>query len=193
MPQNQPFSALPTGTAKKTPAGWVWVAGIVIVVAAVLFVTQKTAPSGDNQDVASDEDAAVADNAPTIVDVPAVVTFDFRPTSVPAGTIFGVDWKVETPEQTFAIQTAVYWDRTSHPGNFGTDVTPKTAGYSESTTGYEAGYFALPGSFEDNIKLSPGDANEVLYMRAYVSLAGKHYWSDEMAVPVKVPGSGGGS
>ena len=191
MPQNQPFSTAPTETTKKTPAGWVWVAGIVIVVAAVLYVTQKTAPSGENEQTNNTEE--IENSAPTIVDVPATVTFSFKPTSLPAGTIFGVDWQVETSEQTFAIKTGVYWDTVSHPGTFGTDITPEIADYPNLTSAYEAGYFALPGGFEDNIKLSAGEAGNVLYMRAYVWLADKHYWSEEMAVPIKVPGTGGGS
>ena len=166
-----------------------WVAAIVIIVAGILYLTQKQAPAGEN-----DQDANMATNtAPTVVDVPATVSFSYEPTSVPVGAIFGVDWQVETSEQTYATETAIYWDMSSHPGDFDTSTAPSAAGYKNHTTTYSTGYFALPGPFEDNIKTDDGDAGKVLYMRAYVALAGKHYWSKEIAVPVKARSAGGGS
>lgn len=192
MPQNPPQTPI-APQKRPTPPGWAIVAGIVIIVAAILFLTQKTAPSGVNE-ATNDEESAVNDeSAPTIVDVPATVSFSFVPSSVPQAGLFGIDWQVETAEQTFATKTAIYWDTSSHPGAFGVDVDPVDSEYDYDTTAYSAGYFALPGSFEDNIKLTGNEGVSVIYMRAYVALAGKHYWSEEVAVPVRTDSQSSGS
>lgn len=172
MPQN------PTEVkaGKVQGLGWLWVAVIVIIVAGILFIFQKKAPAQPTSN----------QTAPTVTmkDIPVTPSFTSKPKSINAGTIFGVDWKIDAAEQTLGSETAVRWDFTSHPGTIGLDVTPEKSNYPNSTQAYAAGNFVIPGTFEDNIRTISTDAGKILYMRIVVTVAGKNYWSDEIAVSI---------
>ncbi len=164
------------GKKGGTP-GWVWLSLVIIVVAGILFITQKqaTAPSDETKQ---------EQPTPGAVDVPLTVTLTGAPKSIVAGTIFGVDWNVAS-EATILTSTAIWWDTTSHPGDFGTEVDGTTAGYAHSTEAYKKGSFAVPADFEDNIKAGDDLVGQIIYLRAHAVVLGKNYWSAEVAVPVK--------
>ncbi len=173
----------PSETAQKGRGlGWVWVAVIVIIVAGILFVTQKKAPTNE----ANETNQAAA---PVVKDIPVTPTLGGVPKSVPTGSLFGLDWNVAASEQTFASATGLVWDVTSHPGDLATSVTPETSGYPSATTTYNSGLTAIPGAFEDNIKLSTSSTAGALYLRVYATVAGKTYWSQEYIIPTKAQGA----
>ncbi len=193
MPQNPPEMHTPPtapSAQKATGLGWVWVAVIVIIVAGILYVTQKKAPS---QSDANDEQAE-GQVMPNVKDIPVTPSMANKPKSVPAGSIFGLDWSVAAAEQTFASETGIAWDTTSHKGAFGIGVAPANAGYPNVSTGHSGGYFGVPGDFEDNIKLATTDAEKALYLRVFATVAGKTYWSEEISIPIRAVGAmNGGS
>lgn len=171
---------------KSFSMGWLWVVVIVIVVAFILFLTQQRAPSGEEEQGDVEEEVVIE-----VKDVPATVTFSSIPSSATAGTLFGIDWEVQADEETGTSHTAVYWGSVSHPGVFGTEVTGEASGYEQFTTAYADELNAVPGSFEDNIRVPDDAANTAIYLRAVAVIAGKSYWSEEISLPVKafpVPG-----
>ncbi len=171
----------PSVTAEKTRGlGWVWVAAIVIVVAGVLYLTQRKAPGNDEASSNTNEVTS-----PVVKDIPVTPTLGSMPKSVPTGALFGLDWKVDATEQTFASATGLVWDDTSHTGTLGTEVTPDASGYPYTTTAFTNGLTAVPGTFEDNMKLQGKGAAGAMYLRVYATVAGKTYWSQEYVIPTK--------
>lgn len=167
------------------PAGWVWLAVIVIIVAGVLYLTQSRAPQEAEEEVEEEEPQIV------VKDVPLTVTLVDAPESVVAGTIFGVEWNVDAPEATAVSHTAVHYDTVAHPGQFDQGVTPDGSGYAKFTKTYASGLYPVPFQFEDNIKVDDDSAGQVLYLRAHATVAGKNYWSEEVMVPIKALGETG--
>ncbi|MEK7105423.1 MAG: hypothetical protein AAB865_01935 [Patescibacteria group bacterium] len=172
-------------TPKQKGAGWLWVALIVIVVAGVLYLTQQKAPSDS-------ESTNTATETPEVKDIPVTPSLVNKPTGVPAGSLFGLEWKVDAAEQTFASETGLAWDMTSHPGPISTDVAPNASAYPNTTKGYQNGLFEVPGSFEDNLKLEESAGGQAMYLRVFATVAGHTYWSDEISIGVKVKNATGG-
>lgn len=189
--QNPPQTPSTPPAGKAQGLGWIWVAVIVVIVAGILYITQKKAPAGEEQ---AQEETPSEEMPAEVKDIPVTPAFVSPPQSISAGTIFGIDWKVDAEEQTYASHIAVHWDTVSHPGDYGLEITPTLSGYANFTKAYASGTYAVPGTFEDNIKLDDSDAGKVLYLRAHAVVAGKNYWSDEITIPVRAIGSvGGGS
>ena len=156
----------PKGSASH---GWLWVVGIIIVVAVALFFLQRSVPEGA-------DDAALIDGDEVTVEtreagIYSVDTVD----SVPAGGIFPVDWEVSVPEASTIGHTAVHWDTVSHSGNL--------ANYPNATQEYYEGEFAVPGTFETNIQ-APDEA-EAIYFVAHANIDGQDYIAAEMMVEVE--------
>ena len=175
---------------KKSPPGWVWIVGIVIVAAIVLGFIQYAAPTTKSNTPAANTGST--NTASTIsVSVPNL------PRSLTAGTIVGLSWTVDAPTGTILSQTEVHWDSVSHPGDFDTTVTGEKSGYSGASSAYANGSYTAPQTFEDNIKVDDSLAGKVLYLRVDAVSEGKHYWSQEYTVPVlaitKIGSGGGGS
>ncbi len=148
--------------------GWLWVVGIIIVVAVALFFLQRSVPEG------ADDAALLDDSAEVELREAGVYSID-TVDSVPLGGIFPVDWEVSVLEASTIGHTAIHWDTESHEGNL--------ADYTNVTQEYYEGEFAVPGEFETNIQ-APEDA-EAIYFVAHANIDGQDYSSEEMMVEVR--------
>lgn len=78
--------------------------------------------------------------------------------------------------------TTVYYGITDHPGTLSTNIKPEDTRYTEALKDFLQGDYAVPLRFVGNInQLTPG----TYFYRAYASVDGKHYWSEERTFVVK--------
>lgn len=154
----------PSGSSQY---GWVWMVGIIVVVAVALYILQRNVPETSPTDVAGEAAVVVVpNNAAGVYNVSV-------PDVVPDGAIFSVDWDVSAPEETTITHTAVHWGVASQDA-FGD--------YPNATQEYYSGSFQIPSHFETNIA-APKDA-EAIYGRAHAVIDGVDYVSEEFVVPV---------
>lgn len=154
----------PSGSSQY---GWVWMVGIIVVVAIALYVLQRNVPETSPADVAGGASVvAVEAQAPGVYNVSL-------PSVVPDGAIFSVDWDVSAPEETTIAHTAVHWGVASASA-FGD--------YPNATQEYYSGEFQIPAHFETNV-VTPKGA-EAVYLRAHATIDGVDYVSEEFVVPV---------
>lgn len=119
-------------------------------------------------------------------EAPAVEMLDY-PTTVQAGQVFAVKWRVNLEGMT--THTSVHWANVSYAGEFGTNVTPASSGYTDLVTDFASGNFTIPAEFEGNATASSSAGT--MYMRGHVIFEGAQYWTDEFTVTVTGTATGG--
>lgn len=121
----------------------------------------------------------------------AVAFLNLR-SKVLAGSPLQLTWQVNLDEAKKIGHTAVHYDTVSHPGEFGTDVTPDAAGYKNLTPDFAKGEFLVPRAFSATVTPPAG----TLYLRAHAIVDGANYWTAEEQVAVAADpaslGEGGG-
>ncbi len=154
----------PSGSSRY---GWVWVVGIILIVAVALYFLQSNVPETAVNDDASGETTEVLAQENGVYNVST-------PDSVPLDSIFSVDWDVSSLDETSITHTAVHW---------GTESESSYSDYPESTQNYFEGTFEIPSDFETNIKVPEGA--EAIYLRAHATIGDEEFESDEVTVEIK--------
>lgn len=159
--------------------GWVWVVGIVIVVALVLFALQRNVPS--ETATPKPEENAPSANTAVLQSQPGIYSVKTA-TSAEPNSFIGVDWQVSAPQAGTITHTAVHWGTISKADDtFDSETAPGNQ-YTNATTEYSGGSFAIPAAFETNIKTPE---NGTIYFRVHAMIDGKNYWTNELQVEVK--------
>jgi hypothetical protein len=154
----------PSGSSQY---GWVWVVGIILIVAVALYFLQINVPETVVEESVTEEPTEVLAQDSGVYNVSV-------PNSVPAGAIFSVDWDVSDLEETSISHTAIHW---------GTESKTSYAKYPETTQEHYNGSFEIPSDFETNIKVP--DGAEAIYLRAHATIGDEQFESDEIMVEVK--------
>ncbi len=162
---NCPQCQAPSGSSQY---GWIWVVGIIIVVAIALYFLQRNVPETATEGALPGPTAEE-----TLPQTPGVYNVSV-PDRVPVGAIFAVDWDVSAAEATTISHTAVHWGAKS--GTVPDD-------YPNATQEYYKGSFAVPGHFETNVQ-APREKG-VIYLRAHAVVGDTDYVSDEFVIPVE--------
>jgi len=149
---------------KKPHLGWLWVIVLVIIAAAILFLTQQQAPDSGKAHITSSTQVLKS------------------PTTVSVGEDFYVSWLVDGPEETAATHSAVHYGPESmmdNPGNVG----PAETVYPSFIPNFTDGEYSIPNNFQGLIT-APNEPGK-LYLRSHAVIDGKNYWSDESTIIIK--------
>lgn len=115
------------------------------------------------------------------VDVPSVHLTDV-PSTVPPAGLFSAGWYVNSMRRMVASKNAVYYDIVPHSGFLSRSVGPRESGYKYVANGMGSQEYAIPRAFSTDIMVPEGA--EEIFLRAYSSIADKHYWSPETTIAV---------
>ena len=100
---------------------------------------------------------------------------------VEAGKVTTFTWRVDGNPTTIA-HTSVHYGRTSLPGEFGKEVKPADAPYTDLIKDFASGKYNIPLQFVGNTKiLSAG----TYYYRAHAIINEANYWTSEYTLEVK--------
>jgi len=103
------------------------------------------------------------------------------PDSGTFGRAVDFEWSIDDTEGTLSTHTAVHWGGPSDPREFGTDVGPNDAGYTEFTREFESGAFELPQDFTTKIDFpDPG----LYHYRFHAIVGGLNFWSSEFSIEI---------
>lgn len=157
----------------STSYGWLWIVGIIIVVAVVLFFMQRSVPDAS---APAESDVTFVDEDGNEVDFTVEVPFDepgvynvSAPTAASHNAIIGLAWDVSALEETTISRTSVQWGTTS-------------GDYTRETDQYLEGTFTIPAHFEANIR--PPEGAEALFGRAVAEIDGEEYVSEEFTITI---------
>lgn len=95
------------------------------------------------------------------------------PTSVNAGAVFYINWKVNSVSQISIPHTAVHYGPGHVPDPKGPQDYPNASSFLSGT---------IPGAFSADLKI---DKAGTYYFRAHAIINGANFWSDEKAITVK--------
>lgn len=151
--------------------GWLWVVGIIVVVAIALYFLQRNVPEVAD-DAALLETDTTEETAYVAFTEPGVYKVSV-PTNARTGGFFGVDWAVFAPEATTIEHTSVRWGLSSKAS---------FEDYPNRTTDFDRGSFDIPGVFEANV--AAPEEEGVVYLRAYAVIDGVDYQSEEFTVNI---------
>ena len=151
--------------------GWLWVVGIIVIVAMALYFLQRNVPEVGDEGARLDGGATEKIVAIPLLD--AGVYNVVVPTNARTGGIFGVDWDVSAPQSSTIKHTSIRW---------GLQSKASFDDYSNRPTDYDGGSFEIPAHFEANIQAPTEEG--VVYLRAYAVIDGVDYQSDEYTVNV---------
>ncbi|HJN84982.1 MAG TPA: hypothetical protein QF873_01530 [Patescibacteria group bacterium] len=157
--------------------GWLWIVGIIVVVAIALFFLQRNVPQ--DADVVDGDEAADEVAVDPLRAQPLGVYDLNAPSAVPPSSFAAIDWVVSTEGEDEVVDaTYIVWGLESLADleSGVEDVYPNKA---EEDLGDEN---AIPGKFETNIK---APESGVIYFRAVADVGGELYWTDEQSVLVK--------
>ncbi len=154
----------PSGSSQY---GWVWVVGIILIVAVALYFLQSNVPETALEEEVVGEATEVLAQENGVYNVSV-------PDSVPSEAIFSVDWDVSSLDETSITHTAVHW---------GTESQDSYSDYPEVTENYLEGEFEIPSDFETNINVP--DGAEAIYLRAHATIGDEEFESDEVVVEIK--------
>lgn len=149
--------------------GWLWIVGIILVVALVLYALQRNVPTGDQAPVNDAVDVTDDVSAPTVANAPAGVYNVQAPLRASSNAIIGLSWDVATPEASTITETYIEWGTV-------------TGSYAEKTTDYLSGTFSVPARFDGNIRVPEGADD--LYGRAVAVIDGVTYTSEEFTIDI---------
>jgi len=161
--------------------GWVWIVGIIVVVAVALFFLQSNVPQ--DADVVEGDEVADEVSVDPLRARPLGVYDLSAPTSVDPGSFVSVGWVVSTEGEDVKItSTSIQWDTVSlSDREFGLETGTEDA-YTNAAEEYPAGEYSIPAVFETNLKAPESGA---IYFRAVANVDGMNYWSEEQSVLVK--------
>ncbi len=108
------------------------------------------------------------------------VTVISAPSTVDINESIPFSWRVEGPRQMINY-TSVHYDNKSHPGTFGTDVSPEESGYPYDVPKYANGSFEIPRTFNADLV---NNLTGTIYYRAHALVNGSNYWTDERTISV---------
>lgn len=143
-------------------------------------ITEETAPIEEVESIPAEEDQAqVVTLTPATPTVTIIEIAEFAS----AGDNATIRWWVYTPTKNSADKTALLYGFASYPGSFG-NTTPESSGYLYMSRDYIESLAPLdtPGSYYATIDIPAGDT---LYVRAYASIDGDNYWSEEEAINIR--------
>ncbi len=159
--------------------GWLWIVGIIVAVAVVLFFLQSNVP----EDSVVDEDEVADEIAVDPLRLRDAGVYDLAtPSNVAPESIVGLDWIVSAAEAATADSTAIYWGMESlADAEFDADTTPDNT-YPGTEAGDLSGDIAIPAKFEANIQVPKSGT---VYLRAHAVIDGVNYWRGEEAINIE--------
>ncbi|OGG21755.1 hypothetical protein A3B48_03595 [Candidatus Gottesmanbacteria bacterium RIFCSPLOWO2_01_FULL_40_10] len=139
----------------------IWIAGAVILLIAGWFGLKAIFASMESYRL-------------TLVDAPKEVN---------ANTTATFTWRIDGPATTIN-HTAIHLGTSTQTGELGRDVKPENTPYNLVVQDFANGTFNVPLQFIGNIGM---DTPGTYYYRVHAEIKGKHYWTDEYSLEVKVP------
>jgi len=91
------------------------------------------------------------------------------------------EWNIADTEGSLATHSAVHWGGPSDPREFGLDVGPSDAGYTEFTKEFASGAFSLPRDFATNIEFPEYG---LYHYRFHAIVGGLNFWSEEHIIEI---------
>jgi hypothetical protein len=118
---------------------------------------------------------------PTPTPIPFSVEIESFTQEINEGENATFTWYVSGPPETIH-STVVYYGTKSTSGGLTENALPKDTGYSNILKDFESGDYDIPLRFIGNIRIS---AAGTYFARAYASIDGSNYWTDEVSFKVK--------
>ncbi len=119
---------------------------------------------------------------PSPTPIPHIVKLINSPEEISEGDTATFTWNIEGPQQ-IIHSTTVYYGTKSMSEFLTQNASPATTPYTAALRDFIQGDFSIPLRFIANaVNLQPG----TYYFRAYALIDGKHYWTDEEKLTVKL-------
>ena len=172
----EPQPEAPTGASSY---GWLWIVGIILVVAGALWALQKNVPAPTPSETDVKTPATITEEIP--LQTPGI--YNVRaPKSAASENIVGIDWVVSALNAGTVGHTAVHWGTVSLANETFDAARGPDKTYPNMTTEYLNGVFAIPGKFETNLVLPKSGT---VYYRVHAVIDGKNYWSPEESISIE--------